>query len=302
MKLHTLRLLVLLAFTGSRAIAQPVVTNAIPGPGVAFEMRSISSTVSLAPAGINQTWDYSTLSSSALFTIEWVDVATVPAEVQDTFPNANRATMIDLGAGQIYRMYETTSTDFLDWGEKGSGSSWQVFDDPHYILHYGLSYGNSYYDAATNYTIKYEGYGTLITPFGTYTDVIFTKEHLGGTDTLYNFCSFTPHYQRLMAYSNTSSGVQWEYFFKPVAGSGLTENKEEVSFELFPNPGNDHVCITLNKPEKATVKIIQPDGKVVFSNNLQEKQNRIITTALPHGFYLVMVSTSGGNAVKTWIK
>lgn len=80
-------------------------------------------------------------------------------------------------------------------------------------------------------------------------------------------------------------------------GSGITGNFtlstdsfSMAGLKLYPNPANDFFAIELpNNIENSTVKILDILGKEVMQKQISKVENRINTSALSHGNYIVKV-------------
>lgn len=86
-----------------------------------------------------------------------------------------------------------------------------------------------------------------------------------------------------------------------VANATLGTNDFEIkSFIMYPNPAQDYVSVTLpNGVDQGTVKIYDMLGKVVAKQLINATYNKINTSNLDSGSYLVVLRTEYGNATKT---
>lgn len=81
----------------------------------------------------------------------------------------------------------------------------------------------------------------------------------------------------------------WDY--NP--STGIKKNSVE-SVQVFPNPASDYIQVGLGANEKASVKLIAPDGKLVFEGEVSG-DDRIDLNGLPDGLYIVSIQNDRGN-------
>lgn len=73
-------------------------------------------------------------------------------------------------------------------------------------------------------------------------------------------------------------------------------------FKMYPNPAKASTTIELpSNIDKAVVKIYDNLGRVVKNQSITNSDNKVITSDLTTGSYLVVVRTDYGNATKTLI-
>ncbi len=68
-----------------------------------------------------------------------------------------------------------------------------------------------------------------------------------------------------------------------------------LSFELFPNPSNGHLQISLFKTDKYFIEVIDHKGNIVISLKTDEKQTSLDLTSISKGNYIIRISDSSGN-------
>lgn len=77
------------------------------------------------------------------------------------------------------------------------------------------------------------------------------------------------------------------------ASAGIKEVRSKVSFELSPNPANEHVFISLpSEVDQATLKIIDVLGNTVVNERLSASKT-VATGHLKTGIYFVMIEGPG---------
>jgi hypothetical protein len=87
----------------------------------------------------------------------------------------------------------------------------------------------------------------------------------------------------------------------PATGSEIPPvyEQDEISLQAFPNPFSDELNIVYKLPPQsisASLKIIEPAGRVVLSVQLDIRQNsaRLSGLQLPNGVYICSVTTDTG--------
>ena len=180
-------------------LAQPVLTSAewLPQVGETFGARAFDSEgISPGPSGANQTWDFSSIPGDGSAVVNAVDPSSTPDG--SLFGNANLALIADTNTAY----YRGSVTSFEMFGLI-SGDNTVEYTDPDVHMVFPFTFGNSNLDnfAGTadvviptfgNVTthrfgttlIEADGYGTLMLPGGTFTDVLRVKLFSEQTDSL----------------------------------------------------------------------------------------------------------------------
>lgn len=154
---------------------------------------SNSNTYCPGSAGANQTWNFAATSTWGTSTYSVVPISSVPAGSQ--YPNATSA----IGTGS-YIMLDITASAYLKYGNSITpGMAQWGYSDPEKVFEFPMSYGSTFTDSyqgpdlsSPNYyriasaTVTYEGYGTVITPNGTYTNAICIHRQITESDTMPN--------------------------------------------------------------------------------------------------------------------
>jgi hypothetical protein len=91
------------------------------------------------------------------------------------------------------------------------------------------------------------------------------------------------------AFSNEAC-EEWTSITDPNANTG--------SFNLYPNPANDHVYITTSGDLKR-VTVYNALGQLVMDEITTGKQYELLTTSYTIGVYLVRVETAAGVTTRT---
>lgn len=293
--------LILLIFSMSLS-AQPVLNDTDFTSFYKYDGYYANNVVGLSPgsAGANQTWDFSGLSvphSAGTYSV--VPVALTP--YAGDFPTANICFIsptVYFDDPYYYIYYKTSPTSFEAVGLADSTGS-ELFIDSGISFIFPYIYNTIINDTYqiyvgddSSFSSTYDGYGTLITPFGTYSNVIRQKsvETLGAiTYTDYSWFSTNPFKSIMEIYftndinGNSTNGVQIFSNFAPLS---LTAFNKENSIKVYPNPTtsilNLHFsnAVTLDK-----LVIIDISGKTV----MQQTKNitQINVEKLPAGVYIL---------------
>jgi hypothetical protein len=177
-----------LALAGIAQAAGPVFNSTDLAPvGTRCQVYQVTtpSNVDTGSAGANQTWDFSNLQSTLSDTLERIDGSAVPQDIAAALPNANLWSKLYNGTSVSYNAERESSTSIaiVAMGAHDSSSGivyTQLLTVPETYWHIPFSYGDAFADSfqasgysfMIPYTMEYDAYGTLITPFGTYTNVI----------------------------------------------------------------------------------------------------------------------------------
>jgi len=293
---------------GNAAIAQPTLTATGINPviGESYTINN-GNYVSEGSSGANQTWDLSTISGSSGGLTNNVTPSSTPNG--SNFPTSNLAADNTTTGSTGY--YFTSSSVLQILGAVGgSGSTVITYSNYEDILHFPFNYNNSYNDqwaasfqsAGYNYyrtgntTVTADGYGTLITPNGTYTNVMrvhFVQDYQDSTyiGTPYIITYYNDEYiwykegvhatlAAVYTFTNSMSGTSTAGFY--LTGTiGIDETNNYItSSNVFPNPAVDKVNINLNLTEKKRNKLfsysIHLDKKWILSKWLMDFKVQIL--------------------------
>jgi len=222
------------------AFAQPDLdTSYFPKPGKTFSGRSFSRTLPL-PAieeGANKTWDLTGLAQNYItdysFSFRMKNASNLDSAVK--FPGATSGYVSFFGTDSIENFQKINGNDLEDLGYnlKGVAIS-ERFSIPRVLLRKNIEFQESFVQQSRSVnstagfkkynryrdTITYAGFGTLITTFGTYQNVILIKRFFSID------VAFEPNAPLEMGYL----GQNWFWY---IQGYGLpfVEYKQEV--DLF---------------------------------------------------------------------
>jgi hypothetical protein len=204
-----------------------------------------------------------------------------------------------------------------------AGGTIITYTDPSKILFYPLTYNASEtntfeatFFSGTNFTragtdeVTYDGYGTVITPNGTYNDVIRVVLHQEYTD-VYQAGTITyvvdAYYWYLAGYPDPVVAISEITLDGQPAGSNgfystntslalLSEESKE--FEIYPNPATENINFkSLNNLEINEVTIVNSLGAIMITNsqkNMTINDTNINVGNLENGVYFVKITAKNG--------
>jgi len=243
--------------------------------------------------GENQVWDFSDVTS--------ISSSSVTVEALENLPNAANYPNADSGfqdGNGSDSYFSNTNEAQSFWGASGSSGAVITYIDPQDYLRYPMTFQDEFVDefsgtSTTNVTLErkgtttvtIDGYGTIITPTGTYDDVVRVKAILDYGDFQGNF--ELAHYDetRYSWYNLTErsplfSIVLADYGFSQTtvisyleSSTTLTKNKLALKpLQLYPNPANNYITVVheLKNFKDANVKIFNHLGQEVKHVQLQD--------------------------------
>ncbi|WCO02692.1 T9SS type A sorting domain-containing protein [Psychroserpens ponticola] len=81
-----------------------------------------------------------------------------------------------------------------------------------------------------------------------------------------------------------------------------TEDFENESFKIFPNPASNWLSIKTNSGTNALAQVFDIDGKLLFEKQLTSEVTAIAVDQLASGVYLIHINIDGKTATKRFIK
>jgi hypothetical protein len=314
----------------SVSIAQPTLTATGINPVLGDNLTYFNGNyVGPGPSGANQTWNLSTISgtSGGLTTI------VTPASTTNGSSFTTSSVAAENTSSGTNNYYKTSAIALQNSGIDAGGIviTYSDFED---YLRFPVSYTNSFTDtwAATffsgtqfwrtgNTTATADSYGTLITPNGTYTNVmrvhfvqIYQDSAYFGTPfiTTYNNDQYFwykegVHLPIAGVYTLTSSsgGPYTGGFYNSTVVVGINEVSNHItSSNVFPNPAVDLITINfeLTENKKVTIQLFNSLGQEMEINQstngskgLNSIQLNIAT--LPEGIYFAQLLLEGNTAV-----
>ena len=303
-------------------LAQPTLTATGINPVVGDVLVTHNTQyVSPGSGGANQTWNLA-LTSSGSATSTGVTPSSTPYAAN--FPTASVA----FGSGS-YVYYKTSAAAYQMNGIVNGSGTVISYSDLEDLLRFPTTYNSTYTDtwaaqfvqATYTYyrtgttTVTADGYGTLTTPAGTFTNVMrvhFVQVYQDSTNIMstpyvinYNNDQYMwyldgNHNPIASVYNLTTSAGAFtggQYLQNVVSG---TEEYNAVSaINLFPNPANEHVTLAYNlaNTSDVNVKIVSMNGQQVAEMEKQQVEGEVVMQVsvadLPDGVYFATITAEG---------
>lgn len=317
----TLQKLFLVAMIGAnmKSLAQPTITAAGCSPVIGSTSTSISNAgFPQGAAGANQTWNFANIGNTGSATSQFVSVSSTPNGVQ--FSNCNLAA----SSGGAYSYYSSSATALtLNGIASPSAGPLITYSNGEDFLRFPFTFGNSYTDtwAATftsgvdffrtgSTTVTADGYGTLITPQGTFTNALrihFVQTYhdsssfSNGDYTNDEYFWYKEGIKEALAstytFSSTFSGQTNTSTGGSYAGGtvGMEANTVAASFILAPNPAQEKINVTINDKNLGQIKtkIINQLGQEVSPvenvNNIAGNNMQFDVAHLKNGIYTLQL-------------
>jgi hypothetical protein len=305
------------------------------------------------PAGPDQTWDFGNIGEGDL-SYDWSPQDPAETPFQDAFPAANLAFQVPPGAQndttEAYIYYELTDAgEVLLLGTVGlivgQDTFFQIYQDPYLSAKFPITYQDEFRDRfSTETTIEADtssiriltlgdltmtgdAYGTLITPAGTFENVLRVRLDEVRRDSFIDLPVPIP--------AMVSQEVTYYYWYAPGEayilmemqenrlfsagipllttssafyrdrgpGTTATENRTLLSADLqvWPNPAVEEISLSLDLETSSTgvVQLFSATGREVRrlprqQFNVGENVLRLGVNQLPAGTYYLVVNTSAG--------
>jgi hypothetical protein len=287
-------------FVQTFLFAQPVISSALPGVGSTYAFNSVSGAITHPLGGASQNWNFNPLSNSALLTYSVIPQSDLTATDISTFPNANYYVQSFLSGNPLGKDFkEIDALYFQNWGSQGSGGSYNVFTQSQLIYEIGQTFGTT---AVKNFvssggssiarSVKYDGYGNITLPGGTFNNVIRTRvTDAGSSDSLFIYYGTSPVMHPLLQYVVTSGGTVQNKFLYQYTNliTGIAHLKGD-DFKIYPNPASDFLNIELPDNENYNFEIYDVNGQLILSDTKASK--RINLPELSQGIYMLKVWNS----------
>ena len=276
-------------------------------PGDNFTMYT-SNYVNPGNAGTGVTWNFSTMTNNSQVTVATAVNST------GSFLNAN----VKLTQSDGVEIFCSISNSDMEVLAVNAGGAAFTYTNPLTYMKFPITTSYNYTDAFAADVIasginvnrigtvqsEYSGAGTLITPAGTFTNVIRIKSTQTITDTVpgmgnhstivaYNwYKAGVNHELANVTEVTSSSSSQSAYYTSVPLNLGLEEN-ELINLLVFPNPATNRIHI--NSDEVISkVEVYQLSGELALEQTANATALEIDLTALNTGMYLVKVTGQNG--------
>ena len=324
-------LLILAVFGSLKTIAQPALTTAyFPQIGKTLTGKTFKKGIALPTIseGMNQTWNFSGLDSVYVqdfnFLVKAKTVASTDSGIK--FSDAQSANISFFGGDSVQNYFKTSATDlqFIGYSLKGLADK-EKFITPKVEFRAGLGFEDTYRNQSRckkefygdviykvyRDTISYVGSGTLITPSGTYNNVVLLTNRFsidfnysGNPNGSYEIGYLGQHWLWYLPgygvpFMKYSQEIDWSdrtlVFYEGYIGSPqnptFAKNYLSNSIKIFPSVVEKNEMIRISEAEnsqKTFVKIFDLHSKLVQN---QEVVNNIFTISnLQPGIYFVVLN------------
>lgn len=293
-------------FSSLCIIAQPQL-NSTDFPVVyssSIYSADISGLTSIGNAGPNQSWDFSGVPLTFDGTISVIPANSTPYFAN--FPSANycwRST----SNGNTFTEYEyhtLTSTNFVTIGS-ASANGLSILSNPNTIFTFPFVFNTTINDvyqyqlgSPITSVSTYDAYGTLSTPFGTFTNVI-RKKTIESNDAYTYYVWFTTNPRAVIMDGAISASDAYLYVYDnmPLAASDL---QEQNLVDIYPNPASNVLNLIVNNSitiEK--IAIIDFTGKIIKTFEAIEQ---IDISNLTSGLYFIQAYYENKVITKKFVK
>jgi len=335
-------------FIGSVCIAQPTITLQDVTPAIGSTVLTVNGPhIEPGPGGADQTWDFSGMTAQS--TNERTCLAPEGLPESESFPDATHVWFFQSSGQQYtYTAYSGNTIDEIGFYSLGQNATIHTtYTDPLSQPVFPLNYGDTFSDSFENQTLNevdlgqtnllfvneevgtYEavvdGYGTLITPMGTYEDVlrIYIETEIdwtvssdgvetgSGARTRSEYLFYKAGYATpLVTMGITtlySDGEEVNVTPYGIYFASSTVGIDEISspfsgIELFPVPTQNHFNLKIQSEETivANVSMFSVDGKLVSEwpgLYLQTGNNEQLfhLPELPEGLYILRIATGNSS-------
>lgn len=318
----------LLVITSINCFAQPTISSSVAGEvGDEFSFTIVNTTdFDPGPAGENVTWDFSGIATSG--TASNYTLITAEATGQaGTFPGANTAS--DYGS-DTYAFFKISPSEYSIYGVY-TPVTVISYSDPEEIVVFPLTYGTTNEDdlyseffsgietirSGSNELLG-DGYGTLILPSGTYTNVLRMKLQEDYSDEGVDFpITIEYNFESYYWFKEGVKGPLFQYNYQEVVSGiptvnesyQINNNMEEVAIQsnltssdvkLFPNPASEVLNLyASNGIQLHKAEIVDIAGRLVFAENLSGQNNVLNIQDLLAGVYIIKLTSSAGVLVES---
>ena len=287
--------------------------------------------------GADQNWDFSSVDfSGGASTTVTLTNPTATAYSSD-YPSATVAEVATDGSIS-YLLYNSTEKTLLgtaSTGRKEIYSNTYKYAVAPFAFNtsqndnfaYSFLYANTYPVTATGtLTTTYDGYGTLKTPLGTFTNVIRLKTEVSETDVItyssntsiettnvgvvYSWIQADKYFTLFSVSTNVSTTFgssttsKQAILYEPLSLITAIDESLSANITISPNPATDHVYVSLNNMSAASyeVRVYDATGMLQYENTFEQAKSTIDISNFASGLYLMNIITPQGKLTKSFIK
>lgn len=323
--------LLLLAAAG--LFAQPNIQQLSLNVGDALVLDVVFPITDAGAGGANAVWDFSGSFSGVEF--PYTAVATAGTQYADSFPMASSTLFMDGTSGFSGYYYFDLNDGFTEHGDvfiEGIGVDHAVYTNPLTLFTTPLSVSSAGSDsyAKTSYTFwtpvytsgshvwSVDGYGTLILPNATYTDVlrihsVQNVETVVGPFTTPSTIEEWRWVKAGIPFPLLTFGLETEDEETEVSAqsalisfTGATGISElpELPIRVFPNPASDVLTLELEARGKVQYRVLDALGREVLEGTIGASgtlRHSISVAVLNAGLYQLEVRSADGMATESLI-
>ena len=309
-------------FFGAKAKQTFLFGTAVPEPGT---------------GGADQNWDF----SSVDFSVGTSTTVTLTNPTATTYSNnylAATVAEVSTDGSITYFLYSSTEKTLLgtvSTGRKEIYSNTYKYAVAPFAFNtnqndnfaYSFLYANSYPVTATG-TLKttYDGYGTLKTTLGTFSNVIRLKSEVSETDVIsyssttsiettnigivYSWIQPDKYFTLFSVSTNiattfgSSTTSKQAILYEPFSLTTAIDESLPASIMVSPNPATDLVYVSLNNMTEASyeVRVYDATGILQYGNTFEKGNSTIDVSSFASGLYLMNIITPHGKLTKSFIK
>lgn len=302
--------------------AQPSLTH----NGVAFQIgTSVTSHIGAydfpGNGGPAETWDFSAYSGSNVVNYSGVNPTGTPYGSQ--YPAADVCSYVP-SQGQYEYLEDDPAATYL-LGANSASLSMNFSADKQKFMVFPLTYNDTWtdtYQASGNnagfpftrtgsMTATADGFGTLITPNGTYTNVlriyytqtftdVFASDTYFGDQSTWSWYKEGIHYPIFSITDATYDGFpSISMGLYNDAPTGLDEHSLADPISVYPTPANNELFVALGKNYSANsnYEVTDITGRKILAGELSQPFNTIHVEDIPAGHYLLRIFS--GETVQT---
>lgn len=334
---YTLPLLILLSSVLS---AQPVIDSTDMYTAntsyISKKIHYYPFTIDLNNTGANSIWDFTNITFQDEFYTTYLDPKGTAGYFNFTESDLCKKTTSSSASGtsNSYTYLKTTSNSLSNEGTFRSIHNVIIYAPSIDIYRFPLTFNSSFtqpmqgtlyqnsgsvgyiYTRSGSQTVVCDGYGTLITPLGTYENVLRVKTQQIYTDScFFNGYSIVNDYDRTIynwvsAQNKGAALLTISTDFDPYINSllpvGIEETSEELDFIFFPNPAKSQLFIQLptSNSENLTAEIFSITGQLIKTINIDNQQSMLVNLDLndiESGMYLLRLSDQKSSGIKRFV-
>ncbi len=326
-----LLLLILLPFTGALAQPQFTANNCFStGDSTTIGVAIVSQTFSnfLPLTGFNYTWDFSSAGTPGPWT-SWTSPTTPylfrpsAQSPQTLFQNTQINEFATLSFSRdLFYTYSAASDTLYQNGLYTGGNNYEYRPRiPYFIFPMSPSATNSSYTkqftnpnqpttatGSISRTVTYDGYGTLILPYGQISDVI--RLHTVQTDSTYVISLGTVGEELIWIQASTGIPVlrflnyagQIVAYYTDATTTVSAPSLPGSSISIFPNPASKVLNVYRSNPTSIEeYQMVNVLGQQVMTGTLTGQTTAINIELLPKGVYFITF-TQNSKAVKVIVE